>query len=80
MWGLDKVQAGELIEFSCGVLGMALNLEEDNVGIVILGSDQEIREGETVKRTGRIVEVPTGPSLLGRVVDALGNLLMGKAP
>ena len=78
VWGLDKVQAGELIEFSCGVLGMALNLEEDNVGIVILGSDQEIREGETVKRTGRIVEVPTGPSLLGRVVDALGNPIDGK--
>ena len=80
VWGLDKVQAGELIEFSCGVLGMALNLEEDNVGIVILGSDQEIREGETVKRTGRIVEVPTGPSLLGRVVDALGNPIDGKGP
>ena len=80
VWGLDKVQAGELIEFSCGILGMALNLEEDNVGIVILGSNQEIREGETVKRTGRIVEVPTGPSLLGRVVDALGNPIDGKGP
>ncbi|MBY0293457.1 MAG: F0F1 ATP synthase subunit alpha [Alphaproteobacteria bacterium] len=80
VWGLDKVQAGEMIEFSCGVLGMALNLEEDNVGIVIFGSDQEIREGDTVKRTGRIVEVPAGPGLLGRVVDALGNPIDGKGP
>src|SRR5437667_12626512 len=72
-WGLDKVQAGEMVEFSCGIRGMALNLEQDNVGIVIFGSDQEIREGDTVKRTGRIVEVPIGRGLLGRVVDALGN-------
>lgn len=79
-WGLDKVQAGEMVEFSCGIKGMALNLEEDNVGIVIFGSDQEIREGDTVKRTNRIVEVPIGRGLLGRVVDALGNPIDGKGP
>lgn len=79
-WGLDKVQAGEVVEFSCGVEGMALNLEEDNVGIVIFGSDQEIREEDTVKRTGRIIEVPVGRGLLGRVVDALGNPIDGKGP
>ncbi len=79
-WGLDNIQAGEMVEFSSGMYGMALNLEEDNVGIVIFGSDREIREGETVKRTGRIVEVPTGRSLLGRVVDALGNPIDGKGP
>jgi F-type H+-transporting ATPase subunit alpha len=79
-WGLDKVQAGEMVEFSCGIKGMALNLEEDNVGIVIFGSDQEIREGDTVKRMGRIVEVPIGRGLLGRVVDALGNPIDGKGP
>lgn len=79
-WGLDKVQAGEMVEFACGLQGMALNLEEDNVGIVIFGEDREIREGETVKRTGRIVEVPKGRGLLGRVVDALGNPIDGKGP
>lgn len=79
-WGLDKVQAGEMVEFSCGVQGMALNLERDNVGIVIFGQDQEIHEGDTVKRTGRIVEVPVGRGLLGRVVDALGNPIDGKGP
>lgn len=79
-WGLDKVQAGEMVEFSCGIQGMALNLETDNVGIVIFGSDQEIREGDTVKRTGRIVEVPIGRGLLGRVVDALGHPIDGKGP
>lgn len=79
-WGLDKVQAGEMVEFSCGIQGMALNLEVDNVGIVIFGPDQEIREGDTVKRTGRIIEVPIGPGLLGRVVDALGNPIDGKGP
>lgn len=79
-WGLDKVQAGEMVEFSCGIRGMALNLESDNVGIVIFGHDREIREGDTVKRTGRIVEVPMGPGLLGRVVDALGNPIDGKGP
>lgn len=79
-WGLDKVQAGEMVEFACGIQGMALNLETDNVGIVIFGEDREIREGETVKRTGRIVEVPIGRSLLGRVVDALGHPIDGKGP
>jgi F-type H+-transporting ATPase subunit alpha len=79
-WGLDQVQAGEMVEFSCGIQGMALNLETDNVGIVIFGSDDEIREGDTVKRTGRIVEVPVGRGLLGRVVDALGNPIDGKGP
>lgn len=80
VWGLDQVQAGEMVEFSCGIQGMALNLEEDNVGIVIFGEDREIREGDTVKRTGRIVEVPIGKELLGRVVDALGNPIDGKGP
>jgi F-type H+-transporting ATPase subunit alpha len=79
-WGLDQVQAGELVEFSCGIQGMALNLEEDNVGIVIFGEDTEIREGDTVKRTGQIVQVPSGRGLLGRVVDALGNPIDGKGP
>ena len=80
VWGLDQVQAGEMVEFSCGIQGMALNLEEDNVGIVIFGEDREIREGDTVKRTGRIVEVPIGKELLGRVVDPLGNPIDGKGP
>jgi F-type H+-transporting ATPase subunit alpha len=79
-WGLDQVQAGEMVEFSCGIKGMALNLEPDNVGIVIFGEDREIREGDTVKRTGQIVEVPIGRGLLGRVVDALGNPIDGKGP
>jgi F-type H+-transporting ATPase subunit alpha len=80
VWGLDQVQAGEMVEFSCGIQGMALNLEEDNVGIVIFGEDREIREGDTVKRTGRIVEVPIGKELLGRVVDPLGYPIDGKGP
>jgi F-type H+-transporting ATPase subunit alpha len=79
-YGLDNVQAGEMVEFESGVRGMALNLEDDNVGIVILGTDAEIREGDTVKRTGAIVEVPVGRELLGRVVDPLGNPLDGKGP
>lgn len=79
-WGLDHVQSGEMVEFSSGVQGMALNLEPDCVGIVILGEDQEIREGDTVKRTGHIVEVPVGPGLLGRVVNALGQPIDGKGP
>ncbi|GEQ98698.1 hypothetical protein JCM17844_23350 [Iodidimonas gelatinilytica] len=78
--GLDNVQAGEMVEFPGGVQGMALNLEADNVGIVIFGSDQHIREGDTVKRTGTIVDVPVGRGLLGRVVDALGNPIDGKGP
>ena len=78
--GLDQVQAGEMIEFSNGVQGMALNLEADNVGAVIFGSDTDIAEGDTVKRTGTIVDVPVGKGLLGRVVDALGNPIDGKGP
>jgi F-type H+-transporting ATPase subunit alpha len=79
-YGLDKVQAGEMVEFENGARGMALNLESDNVGIVIFGEDREIKEGQTVKRTGAIVEVPIGKGLLGRVVDALGNPIDGKGP
>jgi F-type H+-transporting ATPase subunit alpha len=78
--GLDNVQAGEMVEFANGVKGMALNLEADNVGIVIFGSDSEIKEGDTVKRTGTIVDVPVGKGLLGRVVDGLGNPIDGKGP
>ena len=78
--GLDKVQAGEMVEFPGGIKGMALNLERDNVGVVIFGDDRTIREGDTVKRTGSIVEVPVGKELLGRVVDALGNPIDGKGP
>ena len=80
VYGLDNVQAGEMVEFESGVRGMALNLEADNVGIVIFGSDREIGEGQTVKRTGAIVDVPVGKELLGRVVDALGNPIDGKGP
>ncbi|MDB5737494.1 MAG: synthase subunit alpha [Sphingomonas bacterium] len=80
IWGLDNVQAGEMIEFANGVQGMALNLEADNVGAVIFGSDAEIKEGDTVKRTGTIVDVPVGKGLLGRVVDGLGNPIDGKGP
>jgi F-type H+/Na+-transporting ATPase subunit alpha len=78
--GLDKVQAGEMVEFPGGIRGMALNLEVDNVGIVIFGSDRDIKEGDTVKRSGAIVDVPVGKGLLGRVVDALGNPIDGKGP
>lgn len=78
--GLDKVQAGEMVEFPGGVKGMALNLESDNVGVVIFGDDRGIKEGDTVKRTGAIVDVPVGKGLLGRVVDALGNPIDGKGP
>jgi F-type H+-transporting ATPase subunit alpha len=80
VYGLDKVQAGEMVEFENGTRGMALNLESDNVGIVIFGSDREIKEGQTVKRTQAIVDVPVGKALLGRVVDALGNPIDGKGP
>ena len=80
VYGLDNVQAGEMVEFENGIRGMALNLETDNVGIVIFGSDREIKEGQTVKRTGAIVDVPVGKGLLGRVVDALGNPIDGKGP
>jgi F-type H+-transporting ATPase subunit alpha len=78
--GLDNVQAGEMIAFNNGIQGMALNLEADNVGAVIFGNDSEIREGDTVRRTGTIVDVPVGKGLLGRVVDGLGNPIDGKGP
>ncbi len=78
VYGLDNVQAGEMVEFHDGSKGMALNLESDNVGIVIFGDDKSIKEGDTVKRTGSIVDVPVGKDLLGRVVDALGNPIDGK--
>ncbi len=78
--GLDNVQAGEMVEFPGGIRGMALNLEVDNVGIVIFGSDQDIKEGDVVKRTKSIVDVPAGDALLGRVVDGLGNPIDGKGP
>ncbi|AUM74061.1 F0F1 ATP synthase subunit alpha [Paracoccus jeotgali] len=80
IYGLDKVQAGEMVEFPGGIRGMVLNLETDNVGVVIFGDDRDIKEGDTVKRTGAIVEVPVGKGLLGRVVDALGNPIDGKGP
>jgi F-type H+-transporting ATPase subunit alpha len=80
VYGLDNVQAGEMVEFPGNIRGMALNLETDNVGVVIFGEDRAIKEGDTVKRTGAIVEVPVGKGLLGRVVDALGNPIDGKGP
>jgi F-type H+-transporting ATPase subunit alpha len=80
VYGLDRVQAGEMVEFPDGTKGMALNLESDNVGIVIFGDDRSIKEGDTVKRTGAIVDVPVGKGLLGRVVDGLGNPIDGKGP
>ena len=80
VYGLDNCQAGELVEFPGGIKGMALNLESDNVGVVVFGSDRSIKEGDTVKRTGAIVDTPVGPEMLGRVVDALGNPIDGKGP
>ncbi|TDE36631.1 F0F1 ATP synthase subunit alpha [Antarcticimicrobium sediminis] len=80
VYGLDNVQAGEMVEFPGGIMGMALNLEADNVGIVIFGSDRDIKEGDTVKRTNSIVDVPIGAAMLGRVVDGLGNPIDGKGP
>ena len=80
VYGLDQVQAGEMVEFPGGIQGMALNLETDNVGVVIFGDDRAIKEGDTVKRTGSIVDVPVGKELLGRVVDGLGNPIDGKGP
>ncbi len=80
VYGLDNVQAGEMVEFADGVKGMALNLESDNVGVVIFGEDRNIKEGDTVKRTKSIVDVPVGKGLLGRVVDPLGNPIDGKGP
>ncbi|EPX80688.1 F0F1 ATP synthase subunit alpha [Litoreibacter arenae] len=80
VYGLDNCQAGEMVEFPGGIQGMALNLESDNVGVVIFGSDSQIKEGDTVKRTNSIVDVPVGDELLGRVVDGLGNPIDGKGP
>ena len=80
VFGLDNVQAGELVEFPGSVTGMTLNLQEDNVGVVIFGNDRAIKEGDEVKRTERIAEIPVGESLLGRVVDPLGNPIDGKGP
>lgn len=80
VYGLDNVRAGEMVEFPGGIKGMALNLEADNVGVVIFGNDRDIKEGDIVKRTGEIVQVPVGRGLLGRVVDGLGNPIDGKGP
>ncbi|KAI8599996.1 P-loop containing nucleoside triphosphate hydrolase protein, partial [Dissophora ornata] len=80
VYGLKNCQAEEMVEFSSGVKGMAMNLEADNVGIVVFGNDRLIREGDTVKRTGNIVDLPVGEALLGRVIDALGNPIDGKGP
>lgn len=79
VYGLSNVQAGEMVVFACGLRGMALNLEEDNVGVVIFGDDRDILEGDAVKRTGAIVDVPVGPELLGRVVDGIGQPIDGGA-
>ena len=78
VYGLDNVQAGEMVDFPGNIKGMALNLEEDNVGVVIFGDDRSIKEGDVVKRTGNIVDVEVGKGLLGRVVDGLGNPIDGK--
>src|SRR3984893_8060728 len=80
VYGLDNVTAGEMVEFPGGIKGMALNLESDNVGVVIFGEDRSIKEGDTVKRTGAIVDFPVGKGLLSRVVDPLGQPLDGKGP
>merc|ERR1712100_991049 len=80
IYGLKGVKAGEMVEFSSGLKGMALNLEADNVGVVVFGNDKLIKEGDVVKRTGAIVDVPVGAELLGRVVDALGNPIDGAGP
>src|SRR5215467_1930124 len=79
-YGLDKAMAGELIDFGHDLYGLALNLEEDNVGIVLLGESYEVKEGQEVRRTGRIIQVPVGPELVGRVVDSLGRPLDEKGP
>src|SRR5688572_19970110 len=80
VYGLEGAMAGELVEFPGDLMGMILNLEEDNVGVAVFGSDQKVREGDTVKRTGRIIDVPVGPALVGRVVNALGQPIDGKGP
>ncbi|MFO8057963.1 MAG: F0F1 ATP synthase subunit alpha, partial [bacterium] len=79
-YGLDKVMANELVEFENGLYGMALNLEEDNVGIAVFGEDVEIGEGDTVKRTGKIAQVPVGKGVIGRVINPLGQPIDGKGP
>ncbi|MDH5678787.1 MAG: F0F1 ATP synthase subunit alpha, partial [Nitrospinota bacterium] len=80
IYGLENCLAGEMLEFPGGIIGMAFNLEEDNVGAVLLGSDIEIKEGDEVKRTGRIFEVPVGMAMVGRVVNAIGEPIDGKGP
>jgi len=80
IFGLEKAMALELVEFTGGLMGLVLNLEEDNVGVAIMGDDSQIKEGDTVKRTGRIAEIPIGEAVLGRVIDAVGNPLDGKGP
>jgi F-type H+-transporting ATPase subunit alpha len=78
VYGLERVMAGELVEFPGGINGMVLNLEEDNVGIAVMGETTHVREGDLVRRTNRIIEVPVGEAMVGRVVDALGNPIDGK--
>ena len=80
LYGLQNAMAGELLEFPGNLMGMVLNLEEDNVGAALFGDDREIKEGDVVKRTGKIVSIPVGPALMGRVVDPLGNPIDGKGP
>merc|ERR1711939_106870 len=81
VYGLNEVRAGEMVEFAAsGIKGMALNLETDSVGIVVFGSDTTVKEGDTVKRTGQIMDVPIGDGMLGRVVDGIGNAIDGKGP
>merc|ERR1719478_2049968 len=80
VYGLQSVQAGEMVEFDSGLRGMALNLENDNVGVVVFGNDRAIKEGDTVKRTGAIIDIPVGEGMLGRVVDGLGDPIDGKGP
>src|SRR2546422_8462742 len=80
VYGLDNAMAGELLDFGHDLFGLALNLEEDNVGVVLLGESREVIEGQQVRRTGKIIQVPVGPAMVGRVVDALGRPLDGKGP
>jgi len=80
VYGIEKVMAMEMVEFSGGIFGLCLNLEEDNVGVAIMGDDSKIKEGDTVKRTGKIAEIPVGDAVLGRVIDAVGQPLDGKGP
>merc|ERR1719310_181440 len=80
VYGLQQVQAGEMVEFDSGLRGMALNLENDNVGVVVFGNDRVIKEGDTVKRTGAIIDIPVGEGMLGRVIDGLGDPIDGKGP